>query len=406
MVGLASIIALLAVGMVHGALEACGAGFRGPFGDDDGFGLHLLTDPRAVCLDGSPGGFYLRPGRGDDANNFIVENEGGGWCVSAQDCLSRLETALGSSKGWPPRGCPGMDGGSNGMLSSDCSINPFCNYSMVHLNYCDGASFSGDVAAPVPVLAPGGKTDGVVFYRGRAVLDASIAALLELGMSSARTVVWKGCSAGGLSVFLHADYVHARLPAAVRFVAMPDGGFFLDSPTWTGAAGYTPLYQWVAAAQNVSGSVNGDCVRAYAPLNETWKCFMAQYTLPYIRAPLYVTQDLNDIWQLENIARLPAACTTWPQPACTTAQVAFVHQLRFKMLAALAPLFAAAPASGGFLTTCLNHCHQNIDSKWLKEQVSNQTLVASFASWLAGGPLQPLVVDDMLGRNPTCVYGY
>jgi hypothetical protein len=47
-----------------GALLACPAteavGAR-----DDGFELHMLTDPRAVCLDGSLGGFYVRPGRGD-----------------------------------------------------------------------------------------------------------------------------------------------------------------------------------------------------------------------------------------------------------------------------------------------------------------------------------------------------
>jgi hypothetical protein len=299
-----------------------------------------------------------------------------------------------------------MDGGSNGMLSNDCSVNPFCNYTMVHLNYCDGASFSGDVSAPVRVEGAG-QDNAVVYYRGRAILDASIAALLQLGLGKADTVIWKGCSAGGLSVFLHADYVRARLPSSVRFIAMPDGGFFMDSLAWNGQPGYTPSYQWVASAQNVSGSVNADCVRAYAPQGETWKCFMAQYTLPYIRAPLYITQDLNDIWQMQNIARLPSACVGYPpQPACTSQQIDFIHRFRFQMLSALSPLLASVPTSGGFLTTCLNHCHQNRDGQWRKAMVSSQTLVASFVSWLQAGPLQPLVIDDMLGRNPYCVYGY
>ena len=135
-----------------------------------------------------------------------------------------------------------MDGGSNAMLSNDCSINPFCNYTMAHLNYCDGASFSGSVAAAVPV--PGQSAP--IYYRGRQILDASLAALAKMGMANASTVIWKGCSAGGLSVFLHADYVRSQLPATTRFVAMPDGGFFMDLPAWTGSPSYTPLYQWVA----------------------------------------------------------------------------------------------------------------------------------------------------------------
>ena len=42
----------------------------------------LLTDAAksgAVCLDGSPGGFYLRRG---SANKWIVFHQGGGWCGS------------------------------------------------------------------------------------------------------------------------------------------------------------------------------------------------------------------------------------------------------------------------------------------------------------------------------------
>ena len=35
-----------------------------------------------------------------------------------------------------------MDGGSNGMLSNDCAVSPFCNATAIHANYCDGASFA------------------------------------------------------------------------------------------------------------------------------------------------------------------------------------------------------------------------------------------------------------------------
>ena len=89
----------------------------------DGFALHMLTDSKAVCLDGSQGGFYYRPGSnssfGDEfgENTWIIEIEGGGWCNSTIDCLARSKGPVGTSKYWPAHGIPGMDGGANGMLS-------------------------------------------------------------------------------------------------------------------------------------------------------------------------------------------------------------------------------------------------------------------------------------------------
>ena len=117
----------------------------------DGFALHLFsTDTGAVCLDGTPAGYYERPGLSD---SWMIELEGGGWCISEEDCLSRSKTDIGSSSSWPPTGCPGMDGGSNGMFSNNCNVSSFCNWTAIHLNYCDGASFAG--YKPVPIVVQG-----------------------------------------------------------------------------------------------------------------------------------------------------------------------------------------------------------------------------------------------------------
>ena len=41
-----------------------------------------------------------------------------------------------------------MDGGAHGLLSDDPRENPdFHNWTMFHLNYCDGASFAGSGSA-------------------------------------------------------------------------------------------------------------------------------------------------------------------------------------------------------------------------------------------------------------------
>jgi hypothetical protein len=82
------------------------AGYKA--GVSDGFVLHMLdAGTGALCLDGSPGGFYLRNGT---QTSWMIELEGGGWCVNEEDCLARSKTDIGSSKSWPPTGCPSMDG--------------------------------------------------------------------------------------------------------------------------------------------------------------------------------------------------------------------------------------------------------------------------------------------------------
>ena len=82
----------------------------------------------ALCLDGSPAGYYWRPGSLTD--KFILFFEGGGWCNTELDCFGRSSTALGSSRNWP------ATKGGGGLLSSDCTKSHFCNYNLVYMAYC------------------------------------------------------------------------------------------------------------------------------------------------------------------------------------------------------------------------------------------------------------------------------
>lgn len=94
----------------------------------------------AVCLDGSPAGFYIREGSGSGSESWIVHLEGGGWCRNETDCYDRSMTPLGSSKSWPASITLG------GFLSDDPKVNPhFYNWNTVYVKYCDGASFAGNV---------------------------------------------------------------------------------------------------------------------------------------------------------------------------------------------------------------------------------------------------------------------
>ena len=334
----------------------------------NGFNLHLLNDSYAVCLDGTPGGFYYSQG---DPSLYIIELEGGGWCVSPGDCANRAATAIGSSKGWPQTTIPGMDGGANGMFSRNCTSNPtFCN-----------ATFS-------------------LYYRGAYIFNSSVSTILEMGMKNATNIILKGCSAGGLATYLHTDIFYNRMvtdaPNA-RVVAMPDAGFFRDHNNIYNEPYYSPLYRWVFDTMNVT-QTNPSCLQYYA--NNQSNCFFAEYVLPFITAPFFVTQDLVDSWQLTNILQLP--CEPYKPGSCNATMLAAVADYRTSMLTALTPLLNN-PLNGAFLSSCVQHCHQNIDAVWTSEIVQNQTEQETFVAWWTGdSSLKHQVVDGPFGTNTHC----
>lgn len=243
------------------------------------FNLQLIDQtkyPMAKCLDGSPGGFYWNAGSGDGASKWIVHTQGGGWCTSAEDCRSRADgvnpfgpqlPSLGGSGRWPAVAqCPqdtaapvcSTDGGAGGMMSNNATANPqLWNWNHVMINYCDGASFASSLQAPFPVNA-----SYSVYMRGSYILDAALDMLAPLMAASGVTdVVLKGCSAGGLAQYLHADHMVERLRgvlgAAPRIVSAPGAGFFNDLPaTFTGQYVFRQEMQWVFTNHNVSDNLN------------------------------------------------------------------------------------------------------------------------------------------------------
>jgi hypothetical protein len=49
--------------------------------------------------------------------------------------------------------------------------------------------------------------------------------MLPLGLSTATNLLYGGCSVGGLTSYLHADYVASRMPPTVKTVAIADAMF-------------------------------------------------------------------------------------------------------------------------------------------------------------------------------------
>ena len=141
---------------------------------DDTWQKVLLTQAAqsfgAVCLDGGPGGYYLRRGTGEGAKRWVVFHQGGGWCRSTADCYSRAQTSLGSSKNWPATYSDTYEG------SALFATPPFDSWNVVYAMYCDGGSWSGDATETYPDPQKG---DVTVYYRGRRLLDALLDDLVQ-----------------------------------------------------------------------------------------------------------------------------------------------------------------------------------------------------------------------------------
>lgn len=118
----------------------------------------------------------------------------------------------------------------------DGSFDANCN--CIHMPYSDGASFAGYRSEPWAV--PG--TKDTVTFRGIKNFDAVVDFAMKNGMTAASEFVITGGSAGGLSTFLHADRVAARLqaeaPACKKIRAAPVVGYFLDHDNFKHTTGY------------------------------------------------------------------------------------------------------------------------------------------------------------------------
>jgi O-palmitoleoyl-L-serine hydrolase len=235
------------------------------------------TDPTAVCLDGTPGMYYYRPGT--NHRKWFIYHQGGGWCDSLEDCLSRSQTDLGSSKNYPANFSENDE-----FFSLDPKVNPLMyDWNVVYFMYCDGNSFSGSNSSTTQV------ENTTLHFRGRHILDAAMAQLTNL-KQHATDVVISGCSAGGLATLLQCDHYAQQLPHDARVRCVPQSGIFPDGPL-----NYQAGMTWTFHQHNAS--VNQECLETEVPQSN---CNFAQYVMKYIRTPTFPLQSTYDTWQTAN----------------------------------------------------------------------------------------------------------
>merc|ERR1711959_35912 len=176
---------------------------RGQLDSRDDLRLELLLGRAlkegAVCLDGSPSGYWYRPGTGAGANNWIVFLEGGGWCYDEKACLYRSGTMLGSSTQWP---------------------------------------------ATMPV--DGRKEKGVTALADRPLFSADPSVNPDFYDWN---IVYVGCSDGGLATIVHADQVSKYFGSGTVFKAVPFSGFFPDTDNFQGVQWFQGVQDYIFSMQ-------------------------------------------------------------------------------------------------------------------------------------------------------------
>eukprot|EP00051_Salpingoeca_urceolata_P029069 m.488857 g.488857 ORF g.488857 m.488857 type:complete len:384 (+) comp26156_c0_seq1:66-1217(+) len=346
----------------------------------------LLTDAAtqgAVCLDGSPGGYYIRHGVGANADKWIVFHQGGGWCGSDLNCAARAKTGLGSSNNWPSTYTDVYEG------SQLFSTEPFSEFTIVYAMYCDGSSWTGNVASPVHTNDP---KQPVIYYRGRLLLDAMLNNLREAGLGKASELIYAGCSAGGLTAYLHLDYVREQFPEIPHVVGLADAMFSLEYSSFAGVPQFPRIMAWGFSAWNSTGSVSKACQTA---LGGGQHCMFGGALAQFVQTPLFVINSKYDSWQQKAIIGVDCSIQ-----ACNSTIQAYWTKLAQKMVTAFQAL---PPRHGGILSNCEAHCQTGIPN-WTTLTVDGHHMGASFAQWyaaqMAGGTKTPMRYAETCDVKP------
>ncbi|KAI3680002.1 hypothetical protein L2E82_50739 [Cichorium intybus] len=328
----------------------------------------------AVCLDGSPPAYQFDAGFGDGLQNWLVHIQGGGWCNSVQDCLSRTYNRFGSSMKMMS-----SDYNFTGIMSNKRELNPnFYNWNRVVMRYCDGSSFTGDVEAVDPATN--------LHFRGARVFDVIVEELLSKGMKFASNALLSGASAGGLASILHCDKFRTFFPANTRVKCFSDAGYFAHVKDLSGGYKFEEYYNQVVTLHGSLKNLHPQCTSKMKPS----LCFYPQFVMPYITTPIFILQTTYDTFQVQNILAAPLAdprglFTNCKQDinACSSAQIRRLRDFRSGFLRAFLNVRHGS-SRGWFVNNCFTHGQSEPQAKWLgnrSSKLKRTTIAQAVGDW-------------------------
>lgn len=264
-----------------------------------------LSDPRAVCNDGTPAVMYVRRAASpDQEDRWVFHLQGGGAC-GGPDCAARW---CGRNSKMTTAGAPSSMGGVGLMRRGP--ENALGDANQVFLYYCSSDNWAG--RAPDAVVAAEGDVPRFrLHFQGDAIVDAALDALEE-GASSddgavtlpalggGGTALWTGTSGGCQGVANTADRFAARMRAlGVSPALVCDANFGpTDSELPAGAAldallaGRRARFDLTERYSNTNHDES--CVAMHP--TDPWRCEWSGYVLAnhVTEAPLFLRMSLAD----------------------------------------------------------------------------------------------------------------
>lgn len=293
----------------------------------------------ALCLDGSPAGYYIRQGRGSSRKFWILHLQGGAWCSTQEECYKRSFTDLGSSLKAP------VSASFEGFMSSDDMINPdFHDWNMVRFLYCDGGSFLGNRSQAIKYKSR------KIYFRGAAIFDGIIDFLLtQADLGSAKKVILSGSSAGGLAALIHADHLHKRLQKIKSVHAVLDAMLFVNLTSRSGQKKMMNILENTFHLHNIKDSVSlDDCSQTMSD-DTKWQCFSPVYFYKHMFTPAFFLNSVHDRWYLNQ-----ALDVTCDFKKCSSSEIKYISDIRTGLLETVHDILTSQK-DGRYLTACPVH---------------------------------------------------
>lgn len=158
------------------------------------------AEGKAICLFGAEYQISIRRGA---SNNVLFYLQGGGACWSAESCLD-AKTASDTAVRDP----------ETGILDASQPNNPFKDWNLVFVSYCDGSVFSGDNVLQY--------RDVTTYHHGLENLGAAVTTMQRTFPTPDKVFV-AGSSAGGYGVLVAMLMVKLTFPDRSNWVLSDSG---------------------------------------------------------------------------------------------------------------------------------------------------------------------------------------
>nr|GMC49430.1 pectin acetylesterase 8-like [Ipomoea batatas] len=334
--------------------------------------IQNATEKGAVCLDGSPAAYHFAPGKGEDARNWMIYLQGGGWCMSngtysthdlsVESCPNRATRDMGSSFHMKPLPLKGIFGDVQ-------AATYFYTWTRVIVRYCDGGSFAGNVDKPDPVTK--------LYYRGARIFQVVVDELMTKGLKDAKNVIFAGGSAGGLGVLVHCDRFTSLFPKGVRVKCLSDSSLFLIVKDPQHAKFFKAVFSDVVALHQPAKALPAECISKMSP----FECFQPKNLVQYVKSPLFIFQSEFDSFQVQNTFSMDLYNATKKNvSSLSTSDMALLQDFKQQIVSALP---RPSATKGYILTSMFGHSFASATytTKLTFEDGKLKSIQSQFCDW-------------------------